>query len=251
MRRPTAPLLAAAAALLCGPLSPLPQALAQTPASPDDAAQPAYKLTLGRYHAGASGNSTDLNLRRSLGPGNVWLGLFDAPAQGERQWRLGGDASINAAAWRWMPAAQIASHRYAAASLGVETGETWFVGAGFGRTNLRPNTNLNFDPNDSYSLAAGLREAGGASYQAQWVRDNRQNPDQRHLHLVYRQPLAGAQRLTIDLLHKQGLVDDAMIRRWGLSLAYDWPAFFVRIARDPNVNFTADTMWRVSAGTRF
>ena len=251
MNRISRPVCGPAFALLGGLCLALQPAHAQTPASPDDAAQPAYKLTLGRYHAGASGNSTDLNLRRSLGPGNVWLGLFDAPAQQERQWRLGGDASFTAAAWRWMPAAQIASHRYVAASLGVETGQTWFVGAGFGRTNLRPNTNLNFDPNDSYSLAAGLREAGGASYQAQWVRDNRQNPDQRHLHGVYRQPLAGGQRLTVDLLHKQGLVDDAMIRRWGLSLAYDWPAFFVRIAHDPNVNFTADTMWRVSAGTRF
>ena len=240
--------LTCCAALLCGPLLPRVHAQAQTT---DPAAPPLYKLTLGLYQASASGHAVDLNLRRSLGSGNVWLGLFDAPAQGERQWRLGGDASFETGALRWQPAAQIASHRYAAASLGVETGATWFIGAGFGRTNLRPNTNLNFDPNDSYSLAAGWRQDGGASYQAQWVRDNRQNPDQRHLHLVYRQPLPGGQRLTVDLLHKQGLVDDAAIQRWGASLTYDWPALFVRVAVDPNVNFTAETMRRLSVGTRF
>ena len=131
MRRLKKSLLGPGPTLLCGLLLAWPQAHGQTPVPPDDGAQPAYKLTLGRYHAGASGNSTDLNLRRSLGPGNVWLGLFDAPAQGERQWRLGADASLAAGAWRWMPAAQIASHRYAAASLGVETGATWFVGRSF------------------------------------------------------------------------------------------------------------------------
>ena len=217
----------------------------------DEAPEPPYKLTVGRYNSGTSGNATDVNLRRSVGSGNAWVGLFDAPAQGEHQWRLGGDASLETGAWRWMPAAQVAAHRYAAASLGVETGDAWFVGAGFGRTNLRQNTNLNFDPNDSYSLAAGFREDGGASYQLQWVRDNRQNPDQRHLHLLYRTPLPGGQRLTVDLLHKQGLVDDLVIRRWGASITYDWPALFVRVAYDPNVNFTAETMWRLSAGTRF
>ncbi len=240
--------LARCAWLAC-PWFALDFAAAQAPA--DEPVQRPFKLTVGRYHATESGNATDLNLRRSLGSGNVWLGLFDAPAQDERQWRLGADANLEAGGLRWMPAGQVASHRYAAASLGVETGETWFVGAGFGRTNLRPNTNLNFDPNDSYSLSAGLREEGGASYQAQWVRDNRQNPDQRHLHLVYRTPLPDNHRLTIDLLFKQGLVDDATIHRWGASLGYDWPAFFVRAAYDPYVNFSPESMWRLSAGARF
>jgi hypothetical protein len=222
------------------------------PEPPAEAADPpGYKLTVGHYRAGASGQATDLNLRRALGTGNAWLGLYDAPVQDERQWRLGADANLQWGSLRWMPAAQLASHRYAAASLGVETGERWFVGVGFGRTNLRPNTNLNFDPNDSYSLSAGLREAGGASYQVQWVRDNRLNPDQRHLHLVYRTTLPDSQRLTVDLLFKQGLVDDASIRSWGASVGYDWPTVFARVACDPHVNFTADTMWRLSAGARF
>ena len=215
---------------------------------------PAWKLTVGRYHGALSGHATDLNLRRSTGAGDLWLGVYDAPDAGERQWRLGGDTSIDLGAIRLQPAGQVASHRYVAASLGVETGTTWFAGAGFGRTNLRPNINLNFDPNDSWSLAAGWRGDGpdeGRSVQLQWVRDNRQNPDQRHLHLVGRTPVGNGQRLTLDLLHKQGLVDGREIRAWGASFTWDRPAFFVRLARDPYVNFTSETLWRVSAGTRF
>jgi hypothetical protein len=236
--------------MLAGLLALPIAARAQAAPSTDEAPPQPYKLTLGHYHASQSGDATDLNLRRGLGSGNGWLGLFDAPGQQERQWRLGADANLEAAGVRWMPAGQIASHRYAAASLGIEAGQTWFLGGGFGRTNRRPNTNLNFDPNDSYSLSAGLRIPGGASYQAQWVRDNRDNPDQRHLHLVYRTPLADNHRLTIDLLFKQGLVDDTPIRRWGASLGYDWPVFFIRAAYDPYVNFSPESMWRLSAGMR-
>jgi hypothetical protein len=241
--RSTAALLTS---LLALPIAAQAQAV---PPADEVGAQP-YKLTLGHYHADRSGDATDFNLRRTLGSGNAWLGLFESPSQDERQWRLGVDANIEAAGLRWMPAGQIASHRYAAASIGVETGQTWFAGAGFGRTNGRPNTNLNFDPNDSYSLSAGLRADGGVSYQAQWIRDNRDNPDQRHLHLVYRTPLAAHHRLTIDLLFKQGLVEETPIRRWGASLGYDWPAFFIRAAYDPHVNFSPESMWRLSAGMR-
>ena len=225
-------------------------AAAASRAHADDTTAPHYKLTLGRYHDAQTGGATDLNLRRSFSTGNAWLGYYNASDVGERQWRLGADGSVDLSAVRLQPAAQVASHGYAAASLGVEAGDRWFVGVGVGRTNLRPNVNLNFDPNDSWSLTAGWRE-GGVSYQLQYIADNRQNPDQRHLHLVWRQPMPDGQRLTVDLLHKQGLLDGSTIRRWGTTLGYDWPVFFVRVALDPNVNFTPVTQWRVSGGTRF
>lgn len=233
-------------------LLPLLLALGAAPArADDDGIEQAYKLTVGRYHGTLSGNALDLNLRRTLGTGNVWLGVYNAPAQRDRQWRLGADGNVTLGAFRLQPSAQIASHRHASGSIGFEAGETWYAGAGLGRTNLRPNTNLNFDPGDAYSLTAGLRSRDGHSYQLLWIRDNRQNPDQRHLHLVWRLRLPERQRLTLDLLHKQGLVDDQTIGRWGVMAAYDWPSVFVRVAYDPKVNFTPDTQWRFSAGTRF
>ena len=49
----------------------------------------------------------------------------------------------------------------------------------------------------------------------------------------------------------RGLVDGEMIHRAGLTLGYDWPRYFVRLAWDPKVNFTSQDMLRVQAGTRF
>jgi hypothetical protein len=120
-----------------------------------------------------------------------------------------------------------------------------------GRTNLRNYTNLNFDPNDAWMVSGGYRWNDSRSVAVQWVRDNRLNPDQQHLHLVYRTPMAGDQRLSVDLLAKSGLVSGESVQRLGLSVAYDWPTYFVRVAFDPKVNFTPQDMFRLSVGTRF
>ena len=52
-------------------------------------------------------------------------------------------------------------------------------------------------------------------------------------------------------LRSIGNVEGEYIRRWGGTLTYDWPRFFVRVARDPNTNFTTVDSWRLSVGTRF
>ena len=146
---------------------------------------------------------------------------------------------------------QIASGGFVGGSFNLETGARWFAGVGLGRTNLRPYYNLNFDPNDSWSLAAGYRGENGQSYSAAYIRDNRENPDQQHFHLTSRVPLDGKDRLTLDLLYKRGLVDGQRISKVGGTVTYDWPKFFVRVAYDPYTNFTMDNVWRVSVGTRF
>jgi len=221
---------------------------ADAPAHDD---KPANKLTLGEYHFADTGNATDINLRHSNDLGDFWLGYYHAAKRDEHQGRFGWDNTFELSAIRLTPSAQIASRGYTAWSVGIETGEEWFAGAGFGRTNLKPNWNLNFDPNDSWSLSAGRRWNGGESMSLVWVRDDRENPDQRHLHAVYRKPLPNGQRLTVDVLHKEGLVDDVLIRKWGATITYDWPRFFVRLAYDPKVNFTTEDMWRLGIGTRF
>ncbi|MEO6015803.1 MAG: hypothetical protein ABIP46_00995, partial [Polaromonas sp.] len=152
---------------------------------------------------------------------------------------------------RFMPSLQIASGGFIGGSAALETGDTWFAGVGVGRTNLRNYVNLNFDPNDALMLSGGYRWADNDSLALQVVRDNRLNPDQQHVHLVYRTPVAGEDRLTLDLLAKQGLVAGVPIRRMGLSVGYDWPRYFVRVAWDPLVNFTTQDMLRLSVGTRF
>ncbi|MDP3701158.1 MAG: hypothetical protein Q8R72_09670 [Hylemonella sp.] len=221
----------------------------------DKAPSPAFKLTGGLYASSgggqASSEATDINLRHSSKLGTVWVGRYVAPARELIQDRVGWDRSWSVGVVRIQPSAQLATGGALNGSVGLETGEDWYVGAGLGRTNLRETVNLNFDPNDAYSLSGGYRWAEGSALGLIYVRDNRLNPDQQHLHLVYRTPLPDGHRLTVDLLLKRGLVEDEMIERTGLSVAYDWPRWFLRLSYDPRVNFTPQDMWRLVFGTRF
>jgi hypothetical protein len=222
----------------------------------EDAAKPiSYKLTAGHYQLSGGGlpkaAGLDVNLRATGSFGNAWLGWYGSVSQDIRQVRAGWDSSYKLGLVRLTPSLQIASGGFVGGSLSVETGDTWFVGAGAGRTNLRNYANLNFDPNDAWMLSGGYRWADNQSLALQVVRDNRLNPDQQNTHLVYRTPFNGADRLTLDLLQKKGLVGGVPISRFGLSVGYDWPRYFVRVAWDPQVNFTAQDMLRLSAGVRF
>ena len=217
-----------------------------------------YKLTTGVYPLSGgglpSGPGLDVNLRASggfIGSGNAWTGLYRAPELAVKQYRAGWDNTFKFDTFRFTPSLQIASGGFVGGSTYLETGSTWFTGAGLGRTNLRTYANLNFDPNDAYTLAGGYRWSERQSLTLQLVRDNRLNTDQQNVHLIYRTPIYGDHRLTLDLLTKKGLVAGAPIQRIGLSVGYDWPSFFVRVAYDPLVNFSTQDMLRLSAGTRF
>ena len=208
----------------------MPAVLAR--AADEAADKPANKLTIGVYRFADTGQAVDINLRNTSDYGNVWLGYYDARRRDEHQGRAGWDYTVDLGSVRITPSAQIASRGYANGSVAVETGERWFIGAGYGRTNLRPNWNLNFDPNDSWSVAAGYR-ADGESFALLLIGDDRENPDQRHLHFNWRKSMGGGDRVTVDVLRKRGIVDGEVIRRTGFTLTYDWPRWFVRVAFDP------------------
>ena len=219
-----------------------------------------FKLTTGLYRlSGAQlprATGVDVNLRyTSDRVGDAWLGVFRLPGQEQAgafiQTRAGWDKVYSVGPVRLQPSLQAASGGFWGGSFSVETGDSWYLGAGLGRTNLRNYVNLNFDPNDAWMLSGGYRWQGSRSLGLQVVRDNRQNPDQQHVHLVYRTALADGQRFTLDALYKKGLVDGEPIKRLGLSATYDWPRFFARVAYDPKVNFTSQDMMRVQVGARF
>ena len=233
-------------------LSALAAAVAFSAPSHADAQgdDPTFKLTLGAHRFSESGNGVDVNLRHSSPLGTSWVGYFNASGLDAHQLRGGWERSFGDTV-RVLPSVQFASGGFVGGSINLETGKTWFVGAGFGRTNLRPYFNLNYDPNDSWSLAGGYRAADGASYTLSTTRDNRENPDQQHFHAVYRAPINDRDRLTLDLLYKRGLVDGEPVRRLGATVTYDWPRYFVRLAYDPKTNFTPDNVWRLSVGSRF
>ncbi len=245
-----APFKTGAASLLLALLWPLAQAQDSNQSEP-----PAFKLTLGLYQSSGGGlptsHATDVNLRHTSALGNVWYGHYVAAAEQLQQDRVGWDRTFAAGPLRIQPSAQLATGGAWNGSLGLETGEDWYIGAGLGRTNLRQAANLNFDPNDAWSLSGGYRWAEGRSLGLLYVRDNRESPDQQHLHVIYRAPLPDKHRLTVDLLFKRGLVEGESIERTGLSVAYDWPRWFLRLSYDPLVNFTPQDMWRLAFGTRF
>jgi hypothetical protein len=223
----------AAAAVLC---------LSSAARADDGAAELPFKLTVGAYRVSGgglpAGPGLDMNLRYTYGDGNVWIGWFRSPVLDFAQPRVGWDHTFTLGPVRVLPSLQAASGGFVGGSLAVETGDSWFVGTGLGRTNLRNYANLNFDPNDSYTVYGGYKWPDGTALSLSLIRDNRL-------------PLPERQRLTVDLLAKQGTVDGQFIRRAGLTVTYDWPRWFVRAAYDPKVNFTAQNMVRLSVGTRF
>ena len=221
-----------------------------------NAPQPvSYKFTTGLYQLTGgdlpAGPSLDINLRATSSLGNAWVGWFRSPVQTVKQSRAGWDNTFKWGPVRVIPSVQLASGGFVGGSASLEAGDTWFAGIGVGRTNLRNYVNLNFDPNDAWMLSGGYRWRDSQSLALQIVRDNRLNPDQQHMHVVYRQPLPDDQRLTLDLLAKRGLVAGVPIQRLGVSVVYDWPRYFVHLAWDPLVNFTQQDMLRLSVGTRF
>lgn len=218
----------------------------------ETAAAKPFKLTGGYYRYGSFAGQ-DLNLRYRSGDTSAWLGAYHDPEFGS-QGRAGLESAFNLFSGFGLslqPSLQVASHGFAGGSLTAEVGEPWFVLAGWGRTNLKPYFNLNFDPNDAISLAFGRREESGRTFFVMAIADDRLHTGQKHIHFVARQPMGHGERLTVDVLHKTGEGDEGPVNAWGASVTYDWKDWFVRLANDPKQNFSATNAVRLSVGTRF
>lgn len=213
---------------------------------------PAWKLSAGAYRYPDAGNAFDVNLRNASSVGDAWIGYFRFPAQDVDQWRAGWQKDYGEHV-TITPSAQVASGGFLGGSIQAQAGDPWFVAAAFGRTNLHPYYNLNFDPNDSYTVQAGYDDKKSGHYASvQLVRDNREHPDRRHVHFTWREDVARRNRLTLDALYKTGTLDDgSKVRRWGFTASYDWPRLFVVVACDPKSNFSPLDLWRFTIGMRF
>jgi hypothetical protein len=210
-----------------------------------------FKATLGLYRVSGGELGFDVNVRYASWLGNLWVGYFQSNDLNERQGRAGWDRVFVLGPVRVLPTAQWASGGFLGGAVAAEVGWPWFIGGGYGRTNEKPYVNLNFDPNDAYLVSAGHRGEDGAAAMLQWIIGERISKDQNVVHAIYRRPIAGNDRLTLDVFYKRGPVEDETIRKLGASVGYDGPRWFVRVAWDPKVNFTPDDMWRMSIGMRF
>ncbi len=208
-----------------------------------------WKLTLGDYlYSGYSGG--DFNLRWRRGDTDAWVGVYTDRVFGT-QGRTGVDTSIEIAkSLQLQPSLQLATQGFIGGSLNIQAGNEWFAIAGIGRTNLKPYFNLNFDPNDALTFGAGHRGADGSVYTLFVVADDRLHTQQKDWHINARFPVRNM-RATLDVLRKSGLSDVGPITAWGFSVTWDWPTWFLRAARDPYQNFSAQSAWRLAGGIRF
>ena len=59
-------------------------------------------------------------------------------------------------------------------------------------------------------------------------------------------------RLTLDVVYEHGNGDEGLkVNDVATSLDVDWRRWFVRVARDPHVNYTPDRQIRLAGGVRF
>jgi hypothetical protein len=195
----------------------------------------------------------DLNLRGTLDAKVFWLGHYWR-ANEFQQSRAGLEQSLSYDWGKLLLSAQAATRGFLGLATQGEIGSGAVrVLAGFGRTNLKPYYNLNFDPNDAVTLglAADLRDGMRASFFA--VHDDRLNTGQTVIHAVVRTAEGPAQRWTVDAFQRRGPSGDSgeRVRRTGLGLTYDRAPYFARVVFDPNANFSGHDMWRLGFGARF
>ncbi|MDE1997992.1 MAG: hypothetical protein KGI91_00790 [Burkholderiales bacterium] len=209
----------------------------------------ALKLTVGDYQY-QDDQGQDVNLRWQHGNSHVWLGHYHDGSFGSQD-RIGADTSIDISDnVSLQPSVQAATGDFVGGSLNAQIGHQWYGLVGWGRTNLKPYFNLNFDPNDAVTLGAGHQFDNGQNWSCFVVHDDRLHTGQTDWHLTARIPIDG-ERLSLDLMRKTGESDVGYIRTWSLSVGWDFPSWFMRLARDPKQNFTGQDAWRVSGGVRF
>jgi hypothetical protein len=219
-------------------------------ASSADAQEYKGKLTVEVYSADGE-VTTDVNARYSSHDWTGWAGWY-GPQSDVRQTRAGIEYDLRRPWLVLVPSAQIASGSFVGGSVYSEVGKAVYAVAGASRTNLKPYANLTFDPNESWQLGAGVHLGMEDSLAAFAIWDNRLDTGQQNSHVVLRHYLQHARRLTLDLSYKSGH-DGAgdFIRGSGQAMEYDWHRWFLKVARDQHVNFTAATMWRAGGGLRF
>ncbi len=239
-------------------------ALAATSACADDADAAAdkiqYKLILSDYSASGI-NAKDVNLRAKFGinPSGeqaVWLAYYEERPSHFQQFRTGYERTDKWERLKLVSSLQAADYGFLGVATTAEIGGSVHGILGYGRTNLKPYDNINFDPNDNITWGAGWERKEGEDVALYRVRDNRVVKGQQIDHLLVHLPLSGLSedsKFTVDLFSKSGTRDDEgkSINATGMALACECGKYFVRVAYDPKVNFTQSYMTRLSLGIYF
>ena len=138
------------------------------------------------------------------------------------------------------------------AGLWLGKGETWRLAVGARRQPYRNGLGFAPDSGEKSLVTASYLWSSQQSLSLQWVRQGSTELGQRTVHLVYGTAMSGNQTLKVGVSAISGWEPaGGSQQRIGLSVGYDWPQYFVKLAYDPQVNFTAKDQIRVSLGTRF
>jgi len=212
---------------------------------------PANKLTFAYYDFSSGLWGVDVNLRHTFRSSTAWVGVYQENDRFD-QARIGYEYDYHSEHLTLVPSALVATHGFVGGTLYVEAGRQLYAIGGAGFTNLQPYWNLGFDPNDYLQFGAGYRDQSGSTTSIYAIRDVRNHTEQMNTHVVVRRYLPKTWRLTLDAVNEQGYGDDGtFLRGWAVSVDADWRRWFVRIAHDPHVNYTADSQMRVAGGLRF
>jgi len=212
---------------------------------------PPNKLTVAYYDFSSGKNGLDINLRHTFKTSTAWIGGY-RESTGFDQARVGYEYDYHHEWLTLVPSAQAATRGFVGASLYAETGGRWFGIGGMGVTNLHPYWNLGFDPNDYIQAGAGYRDTAGNTFEAYAIHDNRLGTGQTNTHVTLRRYLPDTWRLTLDVVNERGRGEgDIDVNSWAVSVDANWRRWFVRVAEDPHVNYTADHQVRIAGGCRF
>jgi hypothetical protein len=213
-----------------------------------------FKFTPTYYWTTGEPGAYDVNVRANLGHHTAWVGYYQQASEFS-QARAGYEHTSDLPFGRVVIGAQVATQGFLGGAIGAEIGTGAVFGLlGFGRTNLKPYFNLNFDPNDAILFGGGWRFDADSTLSAYQIRDDRTGTGQRVTHVVARVRPGGGAGWSIDVFHRAGLTapeDGEYVVGTGFAVTLDVEPWFVRVAWDPKVNFSTSDMLRVSAGVRF
>ena len=211
----------------------------------------AYKLSFSDYTADKL-HAVDVNLRGTIENQTAWLAYYRDDFTGFEQARTGYERKDKSDWYKVTSSLQAATHGFVGVALTAELGGPVHAIVGYGRTNLQPYDNINFDPNDAITYGAGWEIKEGEDISLYRVQDNRVMKGQEIDHLLVHFPFGGDKTI-VDIFNKSGPPDNdgKPIHGTGAALTYEWPKYFVRAAYDPKVNFSQAHMTRLSFGIYF
>lgn len=226
----------------------VPAALGAEPAESVD-----WKLTYTYLSTQSEPAANDLNLRGTLGSTVFWAGQYKQ-SDIFQQTRGGLEHWFSFDWGKVLLSGQAATRGFLGFASQAEIGkDSVRLVAGFGRTNLKPYYNLNFDPNDAITLGVVADLPNGMRATVVAVHDDRLGTGQTVTHALLRTSNDPVRRWTVDLFQRRGPLGDGgeHVARTGLGLTYEQAPYFGHLVYDPNANFGGHDMVRLGVGVRF